>query len=176
MYLSLLGLLMTSSITINGDLAPWRVINDGVMGGVSSGRLVFDKDRLVFSGELSLDNNGGFASVRRLVDQDLSGADAVTIKVRGDGRRYQFRIRMNERFDGVAWVSEFDTTASWQTVTLELSSFDPQFRGRRVSDAPNLVGADIRQIGFLLADKDEGPFRLEVKSIEFSGNASGSAP
>ncbi|MBT8061192.1 MAG: CIA30 family protein, partial [Gammaproteobacteria bacterium] len=151
-----MGLLMTSIIPVNGDLAPWRVINDGVMGGVSSGRLAFDEDKLVFSGELSLDNNGGFASVRRLVDQDLSGADSVTIVVRGDGRRYQFRLRMNDRFDGVAWVSEFDTAANWQTVTLELSNFNPQFRGRRVSDAPDLIGADIRQIGFLLADKDEG--------------------
>ena len=39
-------------------------MNDGVMGGVSDGRFrVTERQTLEFYGTLSLENNGGFASV-----------------------------------------------------------------------------------------------------------------
>ena len=39
----------------------FRVINDGVMGGVSSSRLDRAAFGMLFTGTVSLDNNGGFA-------------------------------------------------------------------------------------------------------------------
>lgn len=43
----------------------WQAVNDGVMGGVSDGRFKITADgTLEFFGTLSLENNGGFASVR----------------------------------------------------------------------------------------------------------------
>ena len=100
-----MGLLGALAMLMALDLAPesWRAVNDGVMGGVSSGRMVATPDGLRFEGMLSLENNGGFASVRRLVNDDLSRADRVRIEVRGDGRSYQFRLRRGDRFDGIAW-------------------------------------------------------------------------
>jgi len=147
----------------------WQIVNDGVMGGISSSRMVEADGVLNFEGELSLENNGGFASARRLVDADLSQAAGVRLEVRGDGRTYQFRLRQNDRFDGVAWRSEFTATAEWQTVELSFEDFVPVFRGRRVPEAGLVVPASIRQIGFLLADKTPGPFMLEIRSIEFTG-------
>lgn len=161
-------LLMVSELSLDNRLEPWIVVNDGVMGGVSSGRLVREGETLVFSGELSLENNGGFASVRRAVDEAPTGSDAVQLEVRGDGRRYQFRLRTDPDFDGVAWVSEFDTTGDWQTVTLEFSGFEPRFRGRLLGRRGGLDAAKIRQAGFLLADKREGPFRLDFRAIRFT--------
>ena len=163
MFLLMMMLTMTMDMTVE----PWRAINDGVMGGISAGRMVGTENGLSFEGELSLENNGGFASVRRLVGQDLSGAGRVRIEVRGDGRSYQARFRQDGRFDGVAWRAAFETTGSWQTVELAFSAFEPVFRGRRVPQAGPLVAADIRQFGFMLADGKPGPFRLEVRSIEF---------
>ena len=161
----LLMMMLTISMDMNAE--PWRAVNDGVMGGISAGRMVGAEDGLSFEGELSLENNGGFASVRRLVGQDLADAVRLRIEVRGDGRSYQARFRQDGRFDGVAWRALFETTGSWQTVELAFGAFEPVFRGRRVPQAGPLVAADIRQFGFMLADGKPGPFRLEIRSIEF---------
>ena len=146
---------------------PWRAVNDGVMGGISSGGMVRVDEVLRFEGTLSLENNGGFASARRLVDHDLSTADSVRLLIRGDGREYQFRLRIDDRWDGIAWRAKFLTTGDWQTVDLELGEFEPVFRGRLVRDAGSLAAEKIRQVGFMLADKRAGPFRLDIRSIEF---------
>jgi monofunctional biosynthetic peptidoglycan transglycosylase len=148
---------------------PWRAVNDGVMGGISSGGMVRVDEVLRFEGMLSLENNGGFASVRRLIDDDLSMAHSVRLLLRGDGREYQFRLRVDDRWDGIAWRAKFLTTGDWQTVVLGLSDFEPVFRGRLVKDAGALTADKIRQIGLMLADKRAGPFRLDIRSIEFLG-------
>lgn len=155
------------TIVLNMSPDPWRAINDGVMGGISSGRMVQSGDKLRFEGELSLEYNGGFASVRRLVDDDLSEASGVRLRVRGDGRTYQFRLRQDSGFDGVAWRAEFTTSGDWQTVDLLFDEFVPVFRGRRVPQAGPVVPAAIRQVGFMLADKTPGPFALEISSVGF---------
>ena len=147
---------------------PWQTVNDGVMGGISSSRMVEADGVLTFEGELSLENNGGFASVRRLVETDLSQVTGVRLEVRGDQRTYQFRLRQNDRFDGVAWRAEFTTTEEWQTVELSFDQFVPVFRGRRVPAAGPVLAASIKQVGFLLADKTPGPFKLQIRSINFT--------
>jgi monofunctional biosynthetic peptidoglycan transglycosylase len=149
------------------ELAPWQAVNDGVMGGISRGRMVSTEDGLRFEGELSLENNGGFASVRRPVDADLSAAGSVRLEVRGDGRTYQFRLRLDKRYDGVAWRAEFATSGEWQTIDLPFDEFVPVFRGRRVPEAGPVIAADIGQAGFMLADKTAGAFALDIRSIEF---------
>jgi monofunctional biosynthetic peptidoglycan transglycosylase len=152
----------------------WRSINDGVMGGLSSGGIVQIDEGLRFTGELSLENNGGFSSARRLVEQDLSGATGVRLEVRGDGREYQFRIRQNNRFDGVAWRAMFPTNDEWQVVEIALDEFIPVFRGRVVSEAGPVIPSEIQQIGFLLSDKNAGWFELDIRRIEFLGAQPGS--
>ncbi|NIP18663.1 MAG: CIA30 family protein [Xanthomonadales bacterium] len=154
------------------ELSPWRAVNDGVMGGISSGAMVREEDMLRFTGELSLENNGGFASVRRLTEEDLSSADRVRLEVNGDGRVYQFRIRLDGRFDGIAWRAEIPTTGEWQEVEISLADMVPVFRGNRVRGAGPVVPSRIRQIGFLVADKQPGPFRLDIRSIRFLENES----
>ena len=45
----------------------WQAVNDGVMGGRSDGRFrLDDAGQMEFFGTLSLENNGGFASVRTM--------------------------------------------------------------------------------------------------------------
>ena len=91
----------------------------------------------------------------------------MRLRLRGDGRTYQFRLRLDERWDGVAWRAEFPTTGEWQIVELPYDRFAPVFRGRPVPDAGPVVAADIRQIGFMLADRTPGPFALEIRAIGF---------
>jgi monofunctional biosynthetic peptidoglycan transglycosylase len=154
---------------INMDVEPWRSINDGVMGGLSAGGMLQTDEGLKFSGKLSLENNGGFSSVRRLVSQDLSNATGIRIQVRGDGREYQFRIRQSSGFDGVSWSATFSSGAKWQTIDIALDQFTPVYRGRVVPQAGPVVPSEIQQIGFLVADKTAGRFELEIRSIEFIG-------
>ena len=66
----------------------WQAVNDGVMGGVSDGRFKITEGKtLEFFGTLSLDNNGGFASVRsKPADRDIKTGDTLVVRVKGDGR------------------------------------------------------------------------------------------
>lgn len=159
--------LMMTTTSLDMTIEPWRSINDGVMGGVSAGGMQQTDEGLKFTGVLSLENNGGFSSVRRYVEQDLSGIERVRLEVRGDGRDYQFRMRLDEGFDGVAWRAMFASTPEWRTVEIALDEFVPVFRGRTVSQAGPLDTSKIRQVGFLLADKTPGEFGLDIRSIEF---------
>ena len=147
----------------------WLEINDGVMGGISTGQVSSEDGVLVFAGNLSLENKGGFVSARRPVDQLPPDTDRVAVDVRGDGRRYQFRIRQDSGFDGVSWSHQFPTSKQWRTLELPLARFEPVFRGRPVHNAGPVIPGQVRQIGFLLADKTPGPFRLEVRSIDWLG-------
>ena len=147
------------------DDVRWRIVNDGVMGGLSSSDLELTEDgTALFSGFVSLDNNGGFASVRATFPfMDLSPYEGVTLRVRGDGRSYQLRFRMDGSFDGVAHGTGFDTVAGeWMEIDLPFELFQPTFRGRVPRGAGPLDPSRIRQMTFLIGDKKEGPFNLEI--------------
>ncbi|GAB4321745.1 MAG: CIA30 family protein [Candidatus Zixiibacteriota bacterium] len=146
----------------------WMIINDGVMGGRSSSRMErSDSGHAVFSGIVSLENNGGFASTRASVTTpDEHEFTGVRLWVRGDGQQYRFRIRTDDLFDGVAYQKTFATIAGeWTTVDLPFSEYSPSFRGRIPTGVGSLDPNRIRQIGFLIADKQAGPFRLEIERI-----------
>jgi NADH dehydrogenase [ubiquinone] 1 alpha subcomplex assembly factor 1 len=149
------------------ELDYWYRVNDSVMGGLSQSNLRVVDNIAYFEGELSLKNNGGFASVRRVGPVTLkSGTTPIIIQVSGDGRSYQLRLRTNKGSDGVAYVATFSSSAdSWQTLTFNEQDFVAQFRGRIVSRAPALSFSDVRQIGFMLADKQAGSFQLAIKNI-----------
>jgi len=154
-------------VELEMDLAPWLAINDNVMGGISLGEMVAMDNGLRFQGTLSLENNGGFASVRRPIDKKLDGALGVQLRLLGDGRRYQFRVRQDNKRDGISWRAMFDTDRSWQTVDLLFEDFSPVFRGQLIVDAEALDTTRIRQLGFLLADGQAGSFQLDVTAIKF---------
>jgi monofunctional biosynthetic peptidoglycan transglycosylase len=154
-----------------GDESPdrWMIVNDGVMGGLSRSRIsLTEKNTAVFEGEVSLKNNGGFASVRsRPEAMPTAGTSRLAVRVRGDGREYQLRIRTDNTFDGVAYRWNFKTRADdWMTIEASYRDFVPTFRGRILRDVPPIDPGAIRQLGFLIADKVEGPFRLEVDWIK----------
>jgi len=148
--------------------ADWAIVNDGVMGGLSSSEFVDSGAGFaVFRGNLSLENNGGFASVRGIVPIGaMEQHSGLALRIRGDGRSYQVRLRTNRQFDGVAYMAEFQTRAgAWQTIEIPFSAFEATYRGRKPRGAPELVPGEIRQLGLLIGDKVEGPFRLDVEWI-----------
>lgn len=151
-----------------GTVSEWVIVNDGVMGGLSNSEFVDGGDGFAtFRGDLSLENNGGFASVRGIVPGGaLENHRGLTLRVRGDGRTYQVRLRTNSRFDGVAYMAEFATRErTWQTIEIPFEAFEATYRGRTPRGAPSLVPARIQQMGILIGDKVDGPFRLDVEWI-----------
>lgn len=147
----------------------WKITNDGVMGGRSKGQLIFEKDHGVFTGNISLDNNGGFSSVFRNLDPLPSGYDLVTIDVQGDGQSYQLRLIVYLNGYRLAYKNDFDTKAGQrQKLLFTLSDFKASFRGRIINNAPSLTSQNIKETGFLMTKKRPGKFNLAVFSIKFS--------
>ncbi len=148
--------------------AAWEVVNDDVMGGVSRSGLRLTNGVAVFQGEVSLENNGGFASVRSLpAHHDLAGFDAFLIRVRGDGRSYKFTARASRSFDSPIYQAVFRTKKDeWEEHRLSLKEFVPSFRGRVLSGEPPLAPERITSVGFLISDKQAGAFRLEIEWIK----------
>ncbi|NJM12724.1 MAG: CIA30 family protein [Synechococcaceae cyanobacterium SM1_2_3] len=144
----------------------WTSVDDRVMGGVSASQVTVTTEGLVFSGEVLLANNGGFASIRAQPrGVDLAGATALLLRVRGDGQTYKLMLRTDDAFDGVQYQARFATRAGeWIDVGLPVTDFQPTFRGRTV-EAPALDPTRIRIFGLLIADRQAGPFRLVVESI-----------
>jgi hypothetical protein len=152
------------------NTAAWQVVNDDVMGGVSASGFHLTNDVALFRGKVSLDNNGGFASVRSLpARHDLAGCDAFVVRVRGDGRRYKFTARTDRSFDSVIYQRVFATQeGQWEEHRLPFKQFVATFRGRVLSSEPPLDAAKVTSVGFLISDKQEGPFQLEVAWIKAS--------
>ena len=143
----------------------WSVLNDTVMGGKSASRWNNDTASS-FEGILSLANNGGFASVRTTInDVDLTETDGIYIRVKGDGRNYQFRIR-SRSFSWADYMYEFQTVNEvQQTFFLPYKDFKSSWRGFSLSFLPSLRGKDITEIGFFLGDKKPGNFKLNIYEI-----------
>lgn len=152
------------NFSADSSLDNWFIVNDGVMGGLSKSQMqISDEGHAHFTGTVSLENNGGFASVRGLLaEAPEAGKQKVRLRVRGDGRTFQFRIRTDKGFDGMSYKIDFPTTGEWQEIELDLTDFQASFRGRILSNQPKLRSEDMQQIGFLIADKQAGAFSLEV--------------
>jgi hypothetical protein len=138
------------------------------MGGVSSGGIESTAEgSMLFEGVVSLENNGGFASIRSKPGAwKLDSHDGIVIRLRGDGKRYKLNLRSDSAFDGILYRVPFETReGEWQELRFSFSEFRASFRGRAVPDAPPLDPARIVSFGFLISDKQEGPFRLEIARI-----------
>ena len=144
------------------------VTNDGVMGGLSQGKIKTSKEgTLLFDGTLSLENNGGFSSMRMRGKQwDLGGWKGVLVTVKGDGRTYGFRATTDQRYrwSAVSFTADFKTTkGDWTTVKVPFSAMKASWRGRKLDR--EFDPAKVSGLGIILADKKQGAFKLEIKSI-----------
>lgn len=143
----------------------WTAQNDNVMGGRSQGGAVVSDGVLAFTGSLSLENNGGFAQVRiQNLAYDLSGKKGVKLRVRGDGRTYQLRLATDARHRGsrIAYSVEFPTAADqWTEIEVRFADLKPSHHGDAL-DGPPANLSQVEEMSFLIGDKREGPFSLQV--------------
>jgi len=153
------------SFTNKTKVNEWRVVNDGVMGGISSSYLILNEEgNGQFSGRVSLANNGGFASVQLDKRIELEAENKfIVLRVKGDGKSYEFRLKSKtSQFE--SYVCQFNTLSEWEIIKLPISTFYPQFRGRKLS-IPNFNFRIIEQVSFLIANKQEEDFKLLIDFI-----------
>jgi monofunctional biosynthetic peptidoglycan transglycosylase len=153
----------------------WQVVNDDVMGGISTSTFEVTNGVASFRGELSLAHNGGFASVRSLPARlDLADGDAFLLRVRGDGRRYQFTARGDRSFDSLIYQAPFPTKpGEWAELRLPIKDLVPTFRGRVLAGEPPLDPTRVTSVGFLISDQQAGQFQLDVAWIKVASRAGG---
>jgi len=153
----------------------WQAVNDGVMGGVSDGRFrITDEKTLEFFGTLSLENNGGFASVRtKPTDLDLKAGDTIVVRVKGDGREYVLNLYTMSRRRAFSYRAPLPTTKDeWTEFRVPLADFIPTAFGRRVQGMGPVEASQVNGLGFMLADKKPGTFQMQVEwvKVESEGN------
>lgn len=152
------------------EVATWTTVNDPVMGGLSTSRVTFANGGLMFSGTISLENNGGFASARSPRDpgigQRAAGATSLRMRAEGDGKTYLMKVGVA----GQPWsyVQRFATeAAAWRIYELPVADF--QAVGMRLEpepDAPQTLDpSSINQIAFYILDKQQGPFELSISAV-----------
>lgn len=163
--LSLTGAITIFDFNTDSDMSAWRVVDDIVMGGRSDGSLTLnDQGHAVFKGHVSLENNGGFSSIRypfqMIKTEEFS---RVILRVKGDGKRYQFRVkdRQNTYY---SYIHYFETSGEWEEISIPLKDMYPSFRGRKLG-IPNFDKTTIEEIGILIANYKEQDFELWIDKI-----------
>ena len=150
----------------SSDIENWVIVDDVVMGGKSSGTFKLNAEgHGVFEGAISLENNGGFSSVRYTFEKtQIKESTKIILNLRGDGKTYQFRIKSNSR-DYYSYISPFSTTKEWQEIEILLKDMYPSFRGGKL-DQPNFSKDHIEEIAILIGNKKQENFKLVIDKIE----------
>lgn len=143
----------------------WKIINDAVMGGKSSGLFSVTENRIcIFRGNVSLENNGGFSLLRyRFRKTIIRNYSKIILRVKGDGKRYQFRIRSNASDEHV-YVAFFETSSKWEDIEISLAEMYPTFRGN-ILEQPNYPKEILEEIAFLIGNKKAENFKLEIGTV-----------
>jgi len=146
-------------------LRGWQVEDDGVMGGLSQGKITRDPSGYaVFSGKVSLENNGGFSSIQNNFDPiDVSPYRTAIIRLKGDGKDYRFIVEAEENARHY-YVAEFSTNGAWQEIKIPLRNMYPVRRGDRL-DLPDYPAETMSQVRLMIANARAESFRLEIAGI-----------
>jgi hypothetical protein len=149
----------------DANISNFRVVDDGVMGGLSQGNFkINEKGNGVYSGIVSLENNGGFSSLRyRFLKKDVSKFSKICIRLKGDMKSYQFRVK-DDINNYYSHVKSFPTSGKWENVEIDLVEMHPQFRGRKL-DMSNFSSNEIEEIAILIGNKKNENFCLEIDNI-----------
>ena len=150
----------------NSNLKDWKVVNDVVMGGDSNSTIILNNEgNAEFIGIVSTANNGGFASIRYRFDKkDIEGKSTIRIRLKGDSKSYQFRVK-SKSSNYYSYITTFSTSNEWETIEIKLNDLIPSFRGYKL-DQPNFESSSIEQISFLISNKKNESFKLEIDKIE----------
>lgn len=150
--------------------ADWTVVNDDVMGGRSTSEAYLTENFIHFEGTVSLENNGGFASIRSPYEvTDLSSFEKVSLRFRGTNRKFALSLDNSRAWYRPNYKHEFTPNGSdWQEITVPLNEFKESSVGRFTGNNMGKTQlARVIRMGLILFDKNSGPFELDVDYIKF---------
>ena len=152
--------------TESSQLQNWRITNDVVMGGKSNSKFILDENgNGQFTGNVSLENNGGFCLLSYYFDPiQVKSFTKISIRLKGDSKNYQFRLKEKSN-QYYSYVYSFKTNGDWEEIEIPLKEMKPMFRGRKV-DKSNFSEIDFEEIGFLIGNKKNESFKLLIDKIE----------
>jgi NADH dehydrogenase [ubiquinone] 1 alpha subcomplex assembly factor 1 len=175
----LAAMIMNNSIRLNEDNIllnasimktenQWRIVNDGVMGGLSSSKTAIKDDKIIFSGNVSLENNGGFASLRSPVKvYDFSEFTGLELKLKTDGKRYSISMKETSYFNGYFYTITFETKKDeYIVVRIPFNQLKLYYFGNETNSEDKIPLDNIKEISLLIGDKQEGGFITEVDYIK----------
>lgn len=159
-------LLLNSAIMKTSN--QWQIVNDGVMGGLSSSNAIVKDDKIVFSGNVSLENNGGFASLRSPVkDYNFEKFSGIEIKIKGDGKRYSMSMKETTYFNGYFYTISFETKRDeWIDVQIPFDKFKLYYFGKETNSSKKIPLNNIKEISLLIGDKQAGEFKAEIEYLK----------
>ncbi len=164
-------LLNEDNILLNASLMKtenqWRIVNDGVMGGLSSSNAIVKDDKIIFSGNVSLENNGGFASLRSPVkDYNFSEFTGLELKLKTDGKLYSISMKETSYFTGYFYTKNFETKKDeWIVVQIPFDQLKLYYFGKETNSSKKIPLNNIKEISLLIGDKQEGDFKAEIDYI-----------
>ena len=171
LLVSILLFTTMESVTIfdfnkKAKIQEWKIVDDTVMGGRSSGIFYLSTEGFgVFEGNIFLENNGGFSSLRYQFGQlKVNDNSKIILSVKGDGKNYQLRIK-DDTGNYYSYITSFSTSGEWQKIEIQLSDMYPSFRGRRLN-SPNFSRDSFEEITFLIGNKKNEKFKLLIDKIE----------
>jgi hypothetical protein len=156
---------MLYEFKVTSDPTSWTVVNDGVMGGLSKGQFTISKEgHGVFSGNVSLENNGGFSLIQhRPTTLNVKKYSSLVVRLKGDGKKYQVRLKTNAS-DYYNYAVSVQTTGEWETISIPFDTMLPQFRGRLLNTS-SFPGEQIEEVALLIGNKKAEEFRLQIDWI-----------
>lgn len=169
MLIALFLMFMNSYVLVDfspqTDLSSWRIVNDGVMGGLSKSQIdLTEEGHARFKGSVSLENNGGFAMVQYTFDTiSIEGFTKFKIRLKGDGKSYQIRVK-SKKEEYYSYIYPVNTSGEWESIEINLSEMYPAFRGRKLN-IPNFSEPTLAQFAILIGNKKKEDFELQIDKI-----------
>ncbi|MBK7631973.1 MAG: CIA30 family protein [Ignavibacteriales bacterium] len=176
----LAAIIMNNSLLLNEDNIllnssfmqtenKWRIVNDGVMGGLSSSNVNVNEDnKIVFKGNVSLENNGGFASLRSPIkNYNFEKFSGIELRMKGDGKRYSISMKETAYFTGYFYTTSLETKKEeWMVIKIPFDEFKLYYYGKETGSSKKIPLNNIKEISLLIGDKQEGTFITEIDYIK----------
>lgn len=145
----------------------WRIVNDGVMGGLSSSKAFVEDNKIIFGGNVSLENNGGFASLRSPVkDYNFEKYNGIEIMIKGDGKRYSISMKETSYFTGYFFTTSFETKKDkWMVIKISFDNFKLYYYGKETNPNKKIPLSNIKEVSLMIGNKQEGSFKAEIEYL-----------
>jgi len=161
------------STAISNFGTPWEGLTDQVMGGKSDMNIGYKREEgrqfLSFSGQVRLENFGGFIQARLGLSKDsnkrfdASSYSGIRLSVRGNGQDYYLFLRTSgNRLPWSFFMAPLPLSAEWTEIDVPFSSF-------KKGDFGSFFKLDTRKLTSLalVAYKKEFRAELDVREIMF---------